>query len=328
MNKRQKYKRAMKALLPISLFYIGTAASAQQAFFDRDSITGADPTAHTGQIIQAGPDSGGAAPGLRLISARFSFTEGPAVDRQGNVFFTDQPNNQIWEYHTDGRLTLFMDSAGRSNGMYFDKKGNLVSCADEHDQLWSIRPDGKVTVLVSGWQGHRLNGPNDLWIDPKGGVYFTDPYYQRDYWDRTAPDIKGQKVYYLPKRKKEPIVADSNLVTPNGIVGTPDGKRLYVSDLAADKTYIYRIRGDGSLTDRQLFVALGSDGMTLDSKGNVYLCGKGITVYDPSGKKIAYIPVPGGWTGNLCFGGRDKRTLFITASRSVFTLPMRVAGVE
>jgi gluconolactonase len=283
--------------------------SPQQTAFDADSIIAG----------QAGP---------RLVSRQFSFTEGASVDRQGNVFFTDQPNNKIWEYSTDGKLTLFLDSAGRSNGMYFDAEGNLVTCADEYDELWSISPQKKITVLVKDFQAHRLNGPNDLWIDGYGGIYFTDPYYQRPYWNRTHPDIDGEKVYYLAAGKKEPVVAAEGLLQPNGIVGTPDGGYLYVADIKDKKTYKYRINSDGSLSDRQLFVVQGSDGMTLDERGNVYLTGDGVTVYDPSGKKIAHIPVPVKWTANLCFGGKDKKELFITASEAIYILPMRVRGVE
>src|ERR1700712_1774564 len=135
----------------------------------------------------------------QLISKQFAFTEGASVDKKGNVFFTDQPNNKIWEYSTDGKLSLFLDSAGRSNGTYFDKKGNLVTCADEHDQLWSISPDKKVKVLTTDLSGRLMNGPNDVWVDAKGGAYMTDPYYQRDYWERKKPDLDGQKVYYLKK---------------------------------------------------------------------------------------------------------------------------------
>jgi gluconolactonase len=289
--------------------YMGLSASGQQAF-DIDSLIAA----------QARP---------RLISKQFSFTEGASVDRDGNVFFTDQPNNKIWEYSTTGKLTLFLDSAGRSNGMYFDPEGNLVTCADEYDQLWSITPQKQVTILVQDFQAHRLNGPNDLWIDARGSIYFTDPYYQRPYWNRTHPDIQGEKVYYLPKGKKEPIVAAEDLVQPNGIVGTPDGQYLYVADIKDNKTYKYRIDAqDGSLSDRQLFTAQGSDGMTLDERGNVYLTGDGVTVYDPAGKKIAHIPIPVKWTANLCFGGKHKDQLFITASEAIYILPMRVKGVE
>src|SRR5476651_1979895 len=117
-----------------------------------------------------------------LIAKQFSFTEGPSVDKKGNVFFTDQPNNKIWEYSADGKLSVFMNNAGRSNGTYFDNKGNLITCADEHDQLWSISPNKKVKVLVHDLDGHLLNGPNDVWVTPNGDLYITDPYYQRDYW--------------------------------------------------------------------------------------------------------------------------------------------------
>ncbi|MBN8855060.1 MAG: gluconolactonase [Sphingobacteriales bacterium 50-39] len=282
---------------------------AQSPFFDRDSIIVPGDT-------------------LRRISNQFSFTEGAATDRKGNVFFTDQPNNRIWEYDVNGHLSLFLDSSGRSNGMYFDKKGNLVTCADEQDQLWSITPDKKVTILLKDFGGLRLNGPNDLWIDDKGGIYFTDPYYQRPYWTRTKSDLDGMKVYYLPKGKDQPVVVAADLVRPNGIVGTPDGKFLYVADIQDGKTYKYHINKDGSLTDRQFFAGMGSDGITLDRRGNLYLTGDGVTVFNPAGEKIAHIPVPAKWTANLCFGGKDKKDLFITASESIFILRMRVKGVE
>ena len=265
---------------------------------------------------------------LQLVSNQFSFTEGPAVDKKGNIFFTDQPNNKIWEYSVDGKLSVFMDKTGRSNGMYFDSKGNLITCADENNEIWSVDKHKKVTILMKRFKGLRFNGPNDLWIDKSGGIFFTDPYYQRDYWKHNKPEIDGQKVYYLPKGKKEPIVVDGHLKQPNGIVGTPDGKYLYVADIGDGKTYRYDINANGALTNRQLFVAQGSDGITLDNEGNVYITGQGVTVYKSNGDKIGNIAVPAGWTANVCFGGKDKRTLFITASQSVFTLQMQVQGVE
>lgn len=270
------------------------------------------------------------APGATLyqVSSQFAFTEGPAVNKRGDIYFTDQPNDKIWMYDTAGKLSLYMDKTGRSNGLYFDKQGNLISCADEKDELWSISPDKKVTVLLTDFKGQRLNGPNDLWIAPNGNIYFTDPYYQRDYWDRKKPDIDGQKVYYLPKGKHEAVLLDGDLQQPNGIVGTPDGKHLFVADIRASKTYKYDIAADGSLTNRQLFVPQGSDGMTLDREGNLYLSGRGVTVYSPTGQKLGNIPVPSRWVGNICFGGKDRKLLFITASESVYTLPMQVQGVE
>jgi len=266
---------------------------------------------------------------LHRVSNQFSFTEGASVDKNGNVFFTDQPNDKIWKYDTKGKLFVFLDKTGRSNGTYFDHKGNLLTCADEKNELWSIDPKGKVTVLLKDFEGHRLNGPNDLWEDLKGGIYFTDPYYQRPYWDRTSPDIKGEKVYYLPKGKKQAVVVADDLLQPNGIVGTPDGKFLYIADIKDDKTYRYNINADGSLSNKQLFTKQGSDGMTLDNKGNVYLTGSaGVTVYNKEGKMIELIKVPSNWTANLCFGGRKRNLLFITASESVYTIAMNVQGVE
>lgn len=264
----------------------------------------------------------------QLISKQFSFTEGPATDRKGNIFFTDQPNNKIWKYDTDGKLSIFMDKAGRSNGMYFDKKGNLISCADEEDQLWSVDKNGKVTVLVKNLDGHLLNGPNDVWVNNKtDAMYFTDPYYQRDYWTRKKSDFDGQKVYYLPKNGT-PVVVEDQLKKPNGIVGTPDGKKLYVADIQAGKIYKYSIAADGSLTDKQILINQGSDGMTLDERGNIYLCGNGVTIYNAEGKKLAHINIPEPWTANICFGGKDRKLLFITASTAIYTLQMNVKGVE
>lgn len=264
----------------------------------------------------------------QLISRQFRFTEGPSVDSKGNIYFTDQPNNKIWKYDTDGKLSVFIDSAGRANGTCFDKKGNLIACADEHDQLWAISPKGKVTVLLKNIGGHRMNGPNDCWVDSKGGIYFTDPYYQREYWDRKQTDLDGEKVYYLPKGAAQPIMVENQLRKPNGIAGTPDGKYLFVADIGANKTYKYDIDADGKLTNRQLFCNMGSDGMTLDAGGNVYLTGRGVTVFDPSGQKIAHINIPEPWTANICFGGKDRTLLFITASTAIYTLPMNVKGVE
>jgi gluconolactonase len=264
----------------------------------------------------------------QLISKQFAFTEGPAVDKKGNIFFTDQPNNKIWKYDTDGKLSVFMDSAGRANGTYFDRKGNLIVCADEHNQLWKISADGKVKVLLKTLNGKLFNGPNDLWIDKKGGIYFTDPYYQRDYWTRTKSELEGQKVYYLSNSSLQPEIADESLKKPNGIVGTPDGNYLYVADIGDGKIYKFNIDTDGTLDDRQVFVQQGADGITLDERGNLYLAGKGITIYNPKGQQIGHIDIPEPWSANVCFGGKNRDVLFITASKAIYTLKMNVRGVE
>lgn len=266
--------------------------------------------------------------GLMKIKQAFSFTEGPVADKDGKVYFTDQPNNKIWRY--DPQTTVlweFKKDAGRANGLDIDAKGNIIACADENNEIWSIDTRGHIVkVLLGKVDGKKLNGPNDLWIDPKEGIYFTDPYYQRDYWTRTEPEIKEQKVYYLPKGAVQPIAVSNDLVKPNGITGSADGKYLFVADIGDNKTYRFSINADGTLSGKQLFVSQGSDGITLDNRGNLYLTGNGVTVYDPMGKKIAYLPVPEKWTANICFGGKDRDVLFMTAGPSVYYLKMKVKG--
>jgi gluconolactonase len=274
-------------------------------------------------------DEGIIAPGATVeeLADGFKFTEGPAADAEGNVFFTDQPNDRILEWSTDGNLSTFMQPCGRCNGLCFDSEGNLWACADEKNELWCIDPDGKVTVAVKAYEGKLLNGPNDLWIRPDGGIYFTDPFYKRPYWKRGPKEQDTEGVYFLtPDRKKLLRVAD-DLVTPNGVIGTPDGKTLYVADLRAKKTYAYDVQPDGTLKNKRLFCEMGSDGMTIDDAGNVYLTGRGVTVFDSDGNQIEHIPVDARWTANVCFGGPNMHTLFITASQGLYAIRMRVRGV-
>ena len=270
------------------------------------------------------------APGSAVVKLAdgFKFTEGPACDSIGNVYFTDQPNNRIWKWSIDGELTVFHESPGRANGLFFDKYGNLLACADQNNQLWLIDMQGNVTILVNGYDGKKLNGPNDLWIAPDGTIYFTDPFYKRTYWKRGPMEQDGQHVYCLSPNRRELTRVIDDLQQPNGIVGTPDGQWLYVADAGAGRTYRYKINSDRTLSEKRLFAPMGSDGMTIDDRGNIYLTGEDVTVFSPQGRKIDYIEIPGRWTANVCFGGRDRRTLFITAEGSVYTLRMRVRGVQ
>ncbi len=266
---------------------------------------------------------------VEKLSGGFSFTEGPAVDKAGNVFFTDQPNDRIMEWSVEGKLSTFVSGAGRANGTYFDKAGNLLTCSDMDNQMWSITPDGKHSVLVFDFKGKKLNGPNDLWVRPDGGIYFTDPLYARPYWTRSAQmQQEGQYVYYLAPNRKTLVPVCMDLEQPNGIVGTPEGKLLYVADIKAGITYVYTIKPDGTLEGKKLFAPMGSDGMTIDNTGNVYLTGDGVTVFDAKGEKIAHIPVEAKWTANVCFGGKDMKTLFITASEFLYSVRMNVKGVR
>ena len=270
------------------------------------------------------------APGAQVekLADGFAFTEGPACDRDGNVFFTDQPNDRILEWTIDGKLKTFMQPCGRANGLSFDRHGDLWACADENNGLWRIKPDRTVTVVVQQFEGHLLNAPNDVWIRPDGGLYFTDPWYKRSYWKRGPTEQPCEGVYFLGPTHQQLMRVASNLVRPNGIIGTPDGKTLYVSDIDAKKTYRYEIQRYGPLANKTLFCELGSDGMTIDDAGNIYLTGDGVTVFDPSGRKIEHIPISESWTANVCFGGKDRHTLFITASKGLYALKMRVKGVD
>jgi gluconolactonase len=271
------------------------------------------------------------APGAHVekVAGGFIFTEGPTADRSGNVFFVDQDNNRILEYDTRGKLTTFLQPSGYANGMAFDPDGHLIAAADEKNEMWSIDvATKKATVLFGGaYEGKLLNGPNDVWVDPRTRrIYFTDPYYQRKWWKR-GPKESPEAVYvYSPKDRKLLRLLD-DLEQPNGIIGTPDGKTLYVADIRGQKTYAYDIQSDGRLTGKRLFSELGSDGMTIDSEGNVYLTsGPKVHVIDRAGREIESIDVPEA-PSNVCFGGADTRTLFITARTSLYSIRTRVHGV-
>jgi gluconolactonase len=275
-----------------------------------------------------GAESPVIAPGATLVKLadEFRFTEGPTADSEGHVFFTDQPNDRILKWSLLGNLSTWMQPAGRANGMCFDRKGTLFICADEKNELWAIDVAGRKTVLAHEYNGKPLNGPNDVWVHPDGGLYFTDPFYKRPWWTHDQMPQDGQHVYFLSPGRDRLLRVANDLEQPNGIVGTPDGRVLFVADIRAKKTYRFEIRSDGTLANKRLFCELGSDGMTLDREGNLYLTGKGVTVFNPKGRRIEHIDVPEGWTANVCFGGRGHQTLFITASKGLYAIDMKVKG--
>jgi len=265
---------------------------------------------------------------VQKAGSGYAFTEGPSVARDGRVFFTDQPNDRIYVWDEKSGITLFKEGCERANGTWFDRQGNLIACADQHNRLVKFTPSGELTVVYDkGFGGVHLNGPNDLWQDAKGGIYFTDPYFHRDYWEKGHKQEQDvQAVYYL-KPSGELIRVIEDLKVPNGIVGTPDGKFLFVADMMGRATWKYTINSDGSLSNKTSFAPSGSDGMTIDRNGNVYLCSGKVLVFDPQGQKTGEIELPEAPT-NICFGGKKRNILFVTARTSVFTLKMRVKGVE
>jgi gluconolactonase len=257
----------------------------------------------------------------------YAFTEGPSTAPDGRVFFTDQPNDKIEVWSENGSISTFMQPSDRSNGTKFNQKGELVACADLHNRLVAITMDKKMRTLAENYNGQPLNAPNDVWIAPNGGMYFSDPYYHRDYWEPGRKELQDKRgVYYVsPKGKVSRVIDDYK--QPNGLVGTPDGKTLYVSDINDSKIWKYDIQADGTLANKTFFAPEGSDGMSIDNQGNVYLTNKTVSVFDPSGKKIAAIEVPE-MPSNVCFGGKNRDVLFITARTSVYTLKMKVKGVN
>ncbi|MGZ3853041.1 MAG: SMP-30/gluconolactonase/LRE family protein [Flavisolibacter sp.] len=291
---------------------------------------------------------------LDTVQKGFGFTEGPAVDKHGNVFFTDQPNDRIYRWDAaTGAITTFLTGTGRANGMEFDKEGNLIACADMHGEVWKIHMDGSHEVLVNNYNGKLLNGPNDVWINPvTGGMYITDPIFPRDYWDASDPRKqpwepthseqaetgKGGHVYYLAPGSHTLVrvttMAGWNADSwPNGVVGTPDGRKLYVNQWSYNNSggiWVFDINEDGTLSNMKPFVRNMNfcDGMSIDEMGNVYVSGGvGVNAFDLSGNKILTIPAGGG-TNNV-FAGQNNKLLFMTGPPDrITTLKMNVKGVE
>lgn len=291
---------------------------------------------------------------LDTLGKGFGFTEGPAVDKHGNIFFTDQPNDRIYKWNAaTGQVSLFLQGTGRANGMAFDKDGNMIACADMHGEVWKIYPDGSHEVLVNNFNGKLLNGPNDVWVNPvTGGIYITDPIFPRDYWDASDPRRqpwepthseqaatgKGGHVYYLAPGGHT-LVRETTMpewnddIWPNGVAGTRDGKTLYVNNWTYDgtgKIWSFDINADGTLSNMKTVAGNLNfcDGMSLDEKGNIYVSGGvGVNAYDPkTGNKILTIPAGGG-TNNV-FGGKNNKLLFITVPDRITAVQMNVKGVE
>ncbi|MBN2019403.1 MAG: SMP-30/gluconolactonase/LRE family protein [Sedimentisphaerales bacterium] len=258
---------------------------------------------------------------IKILSGGFKFTEGPAADANGDIYFTDIPNNRIHKWSPDTNVTTIRENTGGANGLQIDDKGNLYACEGRNRRLTRIAPDGNVTVLCDNYKGRKLNSTNDLWRDKKGGIYFTDP----NYGNITDQELDGSYVFYLPADSNQPVLVAADFSKPNGIVGTKNGSTLYVADMQGNKTWVFKINPDGTLSDRKLFASMGSDGMTLDEQGNLYLTRKGVTVLDSSGRKIDFIKIPY-QTSNVCFGGKDNDTLFITGGRFFYSIKMNVKG--
>lgn len=259
---------------------------------------------------------------LKRVQDRFAFTEGPVADEQGNLYFTDLGNSRIHKLTTDGRLSVVRENTNRANGLAFDDEGRLIACEGGAKRVTAMSPDGSITVLADSYRGKPLNSPNDLWIDDQGGIYFTDP----NYGDPANLTQDGEHVYYLPPNGGELRRVVSDMSKPNGIIGTPDNKHIYIADTALQKVFIFDVQEDGSLGPKKDFVDSGSDGLTLDEKGNLYTTWReGVAIYNSAGEQIELIeisPMP----TNVAFAGKDHQTLYITARPSVYSIEMAVKG--
>ena len=264
---------------------------------------------------------------LEKLASDFKFTEGPAVDDEGNVYFSDIPNSNIWVWQTNDSLVLFRENSNGSNGLYFDNNQNLLACEGGKSQISITSPEGEYRVLATEYQGKPFNKTNDIWPDSKGGYYFTDPQYGGD-MDNLSQG--GMHVYYITPENEQVIRVCDDYTRPNGIIGTPDGETLYITDRGAGKTYTYDIQDDGTLENKKLFIDLGSDGMTIDQEGNIYITTKDksqVDIFSKTGDLIKTIEIPESPT-NVCFGGKDRNELYVTAQTSLYRVGLNMKGVD
>lgn len=260
---------------------------------------------------------------VKRVHSGFQFTEGPAADAAGNVYFTDPRANVIYISHTDGRLSTFLEDTRGANGLMFDVQGRLVVCQGGEGRVVSLDVTSiDVKVIADRFEGQRFNAPNDLVLDAHGGVYFTDPAFRAGTQDKEG-------VYHVSAKGEVTRVID-DLPRPNGILLSGDGKTLFVLPSGNPVVMAYPIEAPGRLGAGRMFAALerAGDGMTLDSKGNLYVTQpalNGIVVLSAEGKQLGFLPTPES-PSNCTFGGADMKTLFITARTSLYAYRMEVAG--
>lgn len=276
---------------------------------------------------------------LERVYQGAAFAEGPAADADGNVYFSDCPNNRILVYHpATGNTTVWREPSGRANGMNFDAQGRLVVCCDGKDggarAVQRHEPDGSITTLASHYRGKKLNAPNDLCFDSAGRIYFTDPRYG----DKADLEQDCMAVYRIEVDGSLTRVID-DAETPNGILITPDDQTIYLVDHnpepgGARTLLAYENRGQGQWQRRAVLHDFGDvhggDGMVLDVEGNIYLtagegASAGVHIFNPAGEHLGLIAT-GEIAGNCTFGGPDLRTLYIAASTSLYRIRLAIPG--
>ena len=259
------------------------------------------------------------------IADGFRFAEGPSVDATGILFFTDIPNDKIYRWSEEEGAVLVLDSTGHGNGIYFSPQGELLFCEMSTRRVMCLDPEGNLSILADRYDGKRLNNPNDLWVDPDGGVYFTDPSY---FLGEEELEQDAEAVYYIPPQRNRVQRVSGHIPRPNGIIGTSDGSLLYVASDTIHKTWKFEILSDGSLSEKKLFVENGHDGLTLDELGNLYISNRdslSVDIYNPEGKFLERILFPER-PSNARFGRPGDNTLYVTAVSSVYAVRMNVGG--
>lgn len=276
---------------------------------------------HWGGAAQAqSPFPAGAQP--KKLAEGFKFTEGPIAGPDGRIYFSDIPNNRIHVHDPkSGETKVHREETGGANGLVWTSEGALLACEGRARRV-SLQKGDQVTTLVDAADGKKLNAPNDLVLDGEGGLYFSDPAYGLKPEDQEQPH---EAVYYatLAEGKARAVVTD--FVRPNGLVFSPDKKTLYIADAGGGKTYAFDVTGAGQLANRREFAPIGSDGMTIDSLGRVYLTWKGdVWVFGSDGKELARLACPEGPANCKLVG----RTLYITARTGFYAIEIDAESVK
>ncbi len=267
---------------------------------------------------------------IQKVQSDFGFTEGPASDNDGNLYFTDIPQSRIYKLTSDGKITVFQEGSGHANGLMFAANGELIKC-EMDGRLTALNVQTKQQrVLVGEFENKRFNAPNDLVIDAAGGIYFTDPHFR-------APEPLPQgktAVYYLSADGTVARLIDG-LNAPNGVILSPDEKTLYVIPSGQAEMMAYPVKAPGQIGAGRVFCTLrqkagqnggGGDGLTVDELGNLYITSAlGLQVYSPQGELLGILEFPE-QPANVTFGGPDRRTLYVTARTSLYSVKMNVSG--
>ena len=262
------------------------------------------------------------------VATGFQFTEGPVWHPDGYLLFSDIPADRIYEWSPDGRLEVFRQPSGNSNGLTYDQQGRLIACEHGNRRVTRTETDGTIVPLATHYQGRRLNSPNDVVVKSDGSIYFTDPPYGVQP-EQQELDFHG--VYHIAPDGTLTLLAD-DFDRPNGLAFSPDESILYIDDTTRRHVRAFDVLPDSTLTNGRVFADMqspatgGPDGMKLDIEGNLYVTGPGGTwLFDPTGHHLGTLITPEK-PANLAFGDTDRCTLYITARTSVYRVRTRLAG--